>query len=387
MRTRARAATVRSREMSMTLFSRLKKGYDSVDGFVQKIGAGLPIRLAMEPVGRTVDEVKRQRTFERLRATFLRHKPAIVVGRHLGTGGFADVFEATSNYERVGDFAMKVLRSDLLQIRKAPGVSVDEEEMRVKEVKKRFRNESFVQWHLSQNLRVDVAESVVRVYDHGEFDSRSEFRFILMERMGSTLRDFINEKGSVMTNPAVNKYKARLMCRIAEIIGSVHGEGVFHRDIKPENILFPRNDSEPGQGAGSGYPLSPRVKLGDFGTVRWISTHGDRFDGIIIGSQFYLSPEQIFHPKTIDPRTDIYSFGVVCYELLYGVHPKSIHRKDDARSLLERLATEPPTPQSPPEGFGPLNDIILHCMKDLRSRYQTMDDVAGNLRTFCAGLT
>jgi serine/threonine-protein kinase len=225
---------------------------------------------------------------------------------------------------------------------------------------------------------------VVKVYDHGEFDTKHRHRFILMEQMQSTLRDFIKDKANYVNDPHMLKHKALLMTKIADIISNVHQEGIFHRDIKPENIFFGMTDAAaPGAPPSAGrrsYELDNQVKLGDFGTVRWIRTYDDNFDGIIIGSQWYLSPEQIYNPEHLDTRTDIYSFGIVCYELLYGAHPKNVNA--NTRNLLVKLALAQPTPQTPPKGFEGLHDIIFTCMRNVETRYQSMGDVVLDLRRF-----
>jgi serine/threonine protein kinase len=258
------------------------------------------------------------------------------------------------------------------------------EEMRIKDIKKRFTNESYVQWDLSQHLSDLVSQSVVKVYDHGEFDTRHMYRFILMERMQSTLRDFIKNKNNHLNDAHILKHKAHLMTKIADIIFNVHLEGIFHRDIKPENIFFCRNDSTallaaPPAGRRS-YELDNQVKLGDFGTVRWVRTYDNNFDGIIIGSQRYLSPEQIYNPEHLDTRTDIYSFGIVCYEILYGVHPKNVD--EHTRNLLMKLAHAQPIRRTPPEGYEELHEIIFKCMQDVEKRYQSMGEVVADLRRF-----
>jgi serine/threonine protein kinase len=347
-----------------------------LDGLMKKISSNLPVRLTLSNPVRAAGIISRKRDLEKIRKTFAGHQPPIHVGKHLGSGGFSDVFEAVSNYDGVTRFAIKILRSELLKVRKGEKHIRAAEEMRIKDVKKRFRNESFVQWHLSQSASPAVSESIVRVYDHGEFDSRTDFRFILMERMGSTLRDFINRNSELSRNPASGAFKVAIMRRIAEIISLVHSEGIFHRDIKPENILFPDNEHTNAAGREKiGLPGKVMVKLADFGTVRWVRSTNDRFDGEIIGSQYYLSPEQIMNPRHQDPRTDIYSFGVVCYELLYGIHPKGSLGQKMSTRLLEKLAIEPPQPKTPPPGFEKINEIILKCMNSVRDRYQSMGEV------------
>jgi serine/threonine protein kinase len=338
----------------------------------------------MKAFSRPSDAKALERYFDRLRATFKKHTPSIVVGDHIGSGGFADVFKATSSYDGVTDFAIKILRSDLLTIGKQNGNDPQEEEMRVKEMKKRFTNESYVQWDLSKSLSDTVSRSVVKVFDFGEFDHTNSFRFILMEQMGATLRGFLTDKRYMVDSPDMLLFKTRLMLTIAEMISNVHTEGIFHRDIKPENILFPRTFTLPDLGADDpGRRSSAKkieVKLADFGTVRWVKSYGSKFDGVIIGSQYYMSPEQIYNQENLDQRTDIYSFGVVCYELLYGAHPKSISR--NTTNVLSKLAREEPTVRTPPRGFEELSEIIVKCMGSIRERYQSMEHVVTDLRTF-----
>ncbi len=363
------------------LLTRIKESYQSFDSFVNKLGDAMPFRFNIEfellPTERNSLE-KRHKLIQRV---FKRHRPAIHIGHHIGTGGFADVFAATSDYDGVQEFAIKILRDDLLRIRKGQQFVHEDEEMRVKEVKQRFKNESYVQWDLSKSESENVASSVVPVYDHGEFDSEHEFRFILMERMEMTLREFMNS--SIRSQEPRKLYCfARIMLRIAERIRNVHQEGIFHRDIKPENILFPKNRSPRNlcTDCKDACTCDVDVRIGDFGTVRWVKSYTNKYDAVIIGSQFYMSPEQIFNPKSIDKRTDIYSFGIVCYELLYGIHPKQVNVH--TTNLLEKLACEEIQPQTPPSGFEKLHDIITKCMNDRKSRYQDMSEVIDDLKVF-----
>ncbi|MBD3418764.1 MAG: protein kinase [Chitinivibrionales bacterium] len=358
--------------------------FKNIDSIVAKIGDKLPIRLTFDAPSPTRNSSKLKAYFARIRDTFRKHRPPVYIGDHIGTGGFADVFLAQSDYDGVKDFAIKILRKELTVVRKGQKYDSVREEMRVKDVKKRFRNESFMQWHLGQSLSPRVAQSIVQVYDHGEFDSQNDFRFILMEQMGKTLRDFIANQSNFADSEQLYLYKARLMLRIAEIIQNVHEAGIFHRDIKPENILFPRDAALPKVDSHGrltdNAADSIKVKLGDFGTVRWVKSIDDKYDGVIIGSQFYMSPEQIFHPDRLDLRTDIYSFGVVCYELFFGFHPKNVD--NTTVDVLEKLARRQPVPVMPPHGLDGLYDIILTCMKDIYERYQTMKEVCDRLRSF-----
>jgi serine/threonine protein kinase len=359
-----------------------------MDLLVGKLGNKIsrnPFRITMQVFSRPTDGSVLHRQFDRIRETFKKHTPPIIIGDHIGSGGFADVFKATSSYDGETDFAIKVLRSDLLTVRRGNEGDPQEEEMRVKDMKKRFTNESYVQWDLSKSLSDMVSRSVVKVFDFGEFDSRHNFRFILMEQMGKTLRHFLNDKNNMAESWDMLLYKARLMLTIAEIISNVHTEGIFHRDIKPENILFPRNYTPPTLGNADfwrkGSDIKIELKLADFGTVRWVKSYTSKYDAVIIGSQFYMSPEQIYNPETIDVRTDIYSFGIVCYELLYGAHPKNINK--NTTNVLLKLAHEKPIFKDPPRGFEGLSDIIVKCMGEINDRYQSMEQVVHELRTFC----
>jgi serine/threonine protein kinase len=363
-----------------------------MDLLVGKIGNRIsrnPFRITMQVFSRPADGRTLNRQFERIRETFKKHKPPIIIGEHIGSGGFADVFKAMSSYDGVTDFAIKILRSDLLTLRRGQDYNPLEEEMRVKDMKKRFTNESYVQWDLSKSLSDTVSSSVVRVFDFGEFDSRQNFRFILMEQMGRTLRHFLNDKNNMVESWDMLLYKTRVMLTIAEIISNVHTEGIFHRDIKPENILFPRNYVPPTLGSGDlwrkGGNSKIELKLADFGTVRWVKSYTAKYDAVIIGSQFYMSPEQIYNPETIDVRTDIYSFGIVCYELLFGAHPKNINK--NTTNVLVKLAREKPIFKDPPKGFEGLSDIIAKCMDEINDRYQSMEQVARELKSFYEHVT
>ena len=257
-----------------------------------------PFRLSIEAVSRPSAKKHAGEKLAEIKKTFIKHQPPIVIGDYIGSGGFSDVFSATSDYNGVRDFAIKILRGGLMVPRRGKSFTPANEEMRIKDIKKRFTNESYVQWDLSQHLSDLVSQSVVKVYDHGEFDTRRRYRFILMERMQSTLRDFIKNKNNYLNDSHSLKHKALLMTKIADIIFNVHQEGIFHRDIKPENILVEEGTLEP--------------KLNDFSAVRATNIH-DPGSYRIVGETAGYSPTDILGPVyedlPINPAWDIHAFA------------------------------------------------------------------------------
>ena len=137
---------------------------------------------------------------------------------------------------------------------------------------------------------------VVGVLDQGE-DGR--IAYLVMEYIkGHTLRDVLNEKGAFSPRLAL-----ALIDPVVEGLGAAHAAGLLHRDIKPENVLI----------ADDG-----RIKLGDFGLARAISTSTST--GALIGTVAYLSPELVLG-KQADARSDIYSVGIMLYEMITGRQP------------------------------------------------------------------
>jgi serine/threonine-protein kinase len=137
---------------------------------------------------------------------------------------------------------------------------------------------------------------VVGVLDQGE-DGR--LAYLVMEYIkGHTLRDILNDKGALSPRLAL-----ALIDPVVEGLGAAHAAGMIHRDIKPENVLI----------ADDG-----RIKLGDFGLARAISTSTST--GALIGTVAYLSPELVLG-KQADARSDIYSVGIMLYEMVTGRQP------------------------------------------------------------------
>jgi Tol biopolymer transport system component len=206
---------------------------------------------------------------------------------------------------------------------------------------------------------------IVTVYDAGEIEGR---QYLVTEFVdGGTLRDWAKSE-----NPTSRRI-VDLLVGVADGLAAAHGAGILHRDIKPANILITR----------SGY-----AKLADFGLAKLAdSTEGLDSDvrtltegltrpGMVIGTIAYMSPEQAAG-KPLDARSDIFSFGVVLYELLAG--RRAFFGSTDLE-VLQKVMHNPAAPldASVPAGLRMLVEKALE--KDPAERYQTMREVVIDLR-------
>lgn len=203
--------------------------------------------------------------------------------------------------------------------------------------------------------------NVAHIYETGESDG---VRYIAMEYVeGTTLAAHIGDR------PLPTPQVVALAIQIAEALDEAHGRGVIHRDIKPANIM-----------------LSPRgsVKVLDFGlatvddTSRSIASLST-MSGTMVGTVTYMSPEQALGER-IDGRSDIYTLGVVMYEMLTGRVPFT---GSTVASVLTQLLHDSPQPVSSLNASVPraLQDIVLRCLeKDPVHRYQNAAELLDDLR-------
>jgi serine/threonine-protein kinase len=205
---------------------------------------------------------------------------------------------------------------------------------------------------------------VVDVLDAGEYDSAP---YIVLERMlGRTLGGWLAARGKFPWLDA-----ARVGLRLAEILGHCHRVGVIHRDLKPDNIFI-----ELGPFGG--------VKVFDFGIARATANGEDELakkltqDGAIVGTPEYLAPEALLMQSPTDHRLDIYSLGVVLYELLAGAVPFEGSYADVVVQVSSR-----PTPllsEIQSEVPGALAELVKRCLeRDPAARFASMNDLAGVL--------
>lgn len=205
--------------------------------------------------------------------------------------------------------------------------------------------------------------SICPVYDIGEAGGTNYISMAYIE--GRPLTDYIRRD-----KPQPLRHIAKTICRIAMAIQEAHERGVLHRDLKPDNIMIDENR---------------RPVIMDFGLARRLFKEGeDRLthSGALVGSPAYMSPEQVEgDPANITASSDIYSLGVVLYELMTGMRPfrgyvgavmgKILHEEPQPPSQL-RLDIDPK-----------LESICLRMLaKKPKDRYATMDDVAQAMASY-----
>lgn len=177
---------------------------------------------------------------------------------------------------------------------------------------------------------------LVAIYDQG---GDADHPFLVMELIeGGTLRELLRERGPMPPHAVV-----AVLRPVLGGLGEAHRAGLVHRDIKPENVLI----SDDGE-----------VKLVDFGLVRAIAEAGITSTSVILGTASYLSPEQVSGGPT-GPRSDVYSAGIMAFELLTGTTP---FRGDSALAVAhQRLDRDVPPPSSVIDGVPPQFDAFIAC--------------------------
>jgi len=303
----------------------------------------------------------------KLTEDFSDHYPQIIFEKHIGNGSFGSVFQGRAHYNCVDEVAIKLMKPDLLETK---------DPMHLKGIKRRFMNECVIQYDLSQ----DLGDKIVKVYDYGEFKN---YRFMVMELMSDkNLSHIIIDHRSYFLKDRVS-----IMIDIAEILKSIHSKNIIHRDLTPKNCLFSRSTSIIDRNDGIKEITGERIiKLTDLGLIRWIQAHNHSEERSIIGTADYLSPEQVYDPTKVDERTDIFSFGVVFYELLNGEYP----RKIDGDFSADRIKYVSKLVDTPVrniidlnETVSDLNDIVMKCMRrDPNDRYQSMEKLLVDLRDY-----
>ena len=258
----------------------------------------------------------------------------------LGKGGMGRVYRVFDN-KIDSEVALKLVRSD---------IAAD------KNTVERFRNEL--------KLARDIThKSVCRMYDLNEEQGT---HYITMEYVsGGDLKRFIRRSGQLSIGTAL-----KIAIQLCEGLSEAHKLGVIHRDLKPNNIMIDAQGN---------------ARIMDFGIARSLSTKGITARGVMIGTPEYMSPEQV-EGKEVDPRSDVYSLGIILYEMVTGRVP---FEGDTPFTIGVKHKSE--TPKDPREFNTQITEdlgfLIMKCLeKGKENRYQNTGEVLSVLNQIEKGI-
>jgi serine/threonine-protein kinase len=264
------------------------------------------------------------------------------VVRLIGEGGMGQVYEAQHvNINK--RFALKLLRPEIVSNVEAVA---------------RFRQEA---WSASSIGH----ENIIEIEDFATLPSGSVY--LAMEFLeGKALSERMREEPPPSFGESLD-----IMLQVASGLAAAHDKGIVHRDMKPENVFLTQKHGR------------PRVKILDFGIAKVSGAEGNKSltrTGTIFGTPHYMSPEQALG-KPLDHRADIYSVGVIMYELFTGKVP--FEAESFMGILTKHITTQPMPPrQAAPERQIPeaIEAVILRALaKEAEERYQSMAELAGDL--------
>jgi tetratricopeptide (TPR) repeat protein/predicted Ser/Thr protein kinase/TolB-like protein len=251
----------------------------------------------------------------------------------LGEGGMGAVYKARDR-EVDREVALKVIRPELTGH---------------PDIVRRFKQELIL-------ARQVTHKNVVRIFDLGEAEGA---KFISMEYIeGRDLRSLLAERGKFAPEEAVG-----IIEQVCRALDAAHAEGVIHRDLKPQNIMVDKHG---------------RVAVMDFGIARSREVRGLTQTGALLGTPEYMSPEQA-KGEEIDSRSDLFSLGIIFYELLAGKSPYAATTQ--AASLLRRIQER----AIPPAKLDPaipkfVNDVVVRCLEiDPQRRYASAQEIVHDL--------
>ncbi|MRG96831.1 serine/threonine-protein kinase [Polyangium spumosum] len=215
------------------------------------------------------------------------------------------------------------------------------------------------------------SEHVARVMDLGTL--ASGLPYMVMELLtGADLHEVLKERGPLPITEAVDA-----ILQASEAIAEAHVLGIVHRDLKPANIFVTTRPDG-----------SPLVKVLDFGLAKGMKSDSLYTSltqsNVIIGSPFYMSPEQIRGLKGLDARTDVWSLGVILYQILTGKRP---FEADATHALFVMIGSDPPSPPRWQRAEIPagLEAVVLQCLEKKPSdRPQTVAELARLLLPFAS---
>ena len=255
----------------------------------------------------------------------------------IGVGGMANVYKGR-DIRTGNEIAVKVLKEEFLGN---------------EELVRRFKNES-------KAISILDHPNIVKVYDVSVTD---QLQYIVMEYIdGITLKEYLKQRGGALTWKEVVHFATQVLSALEH----AHSKGIVHRDVKPQNIML--------QADGS-------IKMMDFGIARFSRAQSQTISDKAIGSVHYISPEQAKGDRT-DARTDIYSVGVMLYEMLSGRLPFD---GTGTVSIAIMQISEKPKPLAEvapnvPEGLRQITEKAME--KDPAARYQSAAEMLEAIKAF-----
>jgi len=301
--------------------------------FCGECGTQLP-----SPEGIAVTETLETPIKELTRGTTFANRYEII--EELGKGGMGRVYRVEDTKLKQ-EIALKLIK---------PEIASD------KKTIERFRNEL----KIARNIR---HKNVCGMFDLGETEGA---HFITMEYIrGEDLKSFIHRSGQLAIGTAV-----RVAKQVCEGLSEAHRLGVVHRDLKPQNVMIDKEGN---------------ARIMDFGIARSLEAKGITGAGVMIGTPEYMSPEQV-EAKETDQRSDIYSLGVILYEMVTGRvpfegdTPFTIGMKHKGETPLNPKEVNSQIPED-------LSRVILRCLeKDKEKRYQSAGEVRSELENIEKGI-
>ncbi len=258
-----------------------------------------------------------------------------IIEAEVGRGGMGRVYRAV--HEQIGQVvALKML---------LPQFFNEDRQM------KRFLNEARVLVHLQH-------PNLVPLLGFPTHEGRPLIVMPFIE--GETLETLLAREGRLPLERAVD-----LFCQVCEGLACVHDVGVMHRDLKPANILIRATDGQ--------------ALLTDFGIARAIGSERLTMTGMVVGTAEYLSPEQASGSARDDLRGDIYSVGILLYEMLTGQVP--FRHANAAQVLMKQVSAQPPPPRLIVPGLSQdVESVVLRALeKDPNDRFQTVREMRDSL--------
>lgn len=276
----------------------------------------------------------------------------VTIQKLIGRGGMADVYMGTHDTLN-RPVAVKILHGHLIEDDTLLG---------------RFRSEA----QAVANLR---HPNIMQVYD---FDIIDDQPYIVMELIeGPTLENHLEMMRRTQQSMSADTM-ARIVSTIANALDYAHQRDIVHRDIKPSNVILRRD-------TGSIDPREPLPDdaepiLTDFGIARITNTTVRTASGTIVGTPAYMSPEQV-SGQTVDARSDVYSLGIMTYEMIAGRLPFEAEEDTVAATLVKHITeSPPPLTEAPPR----VQTVVMRALaKDRTDRYQAAGDLAYELKLAC----